>query len=65
MAESLCERLRTGTPLPANHLAEREAAVQSLTKHRNGDVARLAELAVAWVRLNPQPASFAKPAYSR
>jgi hypothetical protein len=65
MARALCEHLRTGTALPAGKQEECDAAVRSLIQHRDGDVNRLAEFAVAWVLVNPKPVALAKPRYSR
>ena len=65
MARALLAHVQTGTPLSSAQLAELGALVASLTPSVEGDTDRLAELAVAWVRLNPRPVPLGKPDYAR
>ncbi|AZQ52819.1 hypothetical protein [Burkholderia cenocepacia] len=53
-----------GTPLPAADLSDMEAVVQDV-KRQSGDPAQLCRLAVAWVRLNPDPLELPPPSYRR
>ncbi|NHZ41659.1 ankyrin repeat domain-containing protein [Massilia aquatica] len=64
MAEALLGHVQSGQPLPAPALAE-FAALIGAAKRQSCDTARLAELSVAWVLLNPQPVAMEKPAYRR
>jgi hypothetical protein len=64
MAEAWLAHVGTGTPLPADGLAE-AARIVAEAKRRSGDPRRLCALAVDWVRLNPQPMPLAPPAYDR
>ncbi|WP_411343284.1 ankyrin repeat domain-containing protein [Paenibacillus sp. WLX1005] len=66
MLRALLHHFTLGTPLSDAQLEEAEALVKQL---RNGDgmeePARLCELAVAWVLLNPQPMTLESPEYTR
>ncbi|WP_082725103.1 ankyrin repeat domain-containing protein [Burkholderia sp. NRF60-BP8] len=64
MADAFAAIVRTGTSLPAADLADMEAVVQDV-KRQSGDPAQLCRLAVAWVRLNPDPLELAPPSYRR
>jgi hypothetical protein len=67
MLSALIEYFNSGRPLPADELSE-AAAIAERTKGGDGDgqePERLMELAVHWVRLNPNPIHLAKPAYRR
>lgn len=61
MAHALLAHVKTGTPLASAQLAELTVLVAALTRSADGDTDRLAELAVAWVRLNPHPMPLAAP----
>jgi hypothetical protein len=65
MAKTFLALVRGGVALPAAQLGDVEGIVASLVKRHHGDTRRLAELAVAWVLLNPQPVRFDKPSYAR
>jgi hypothetical protein len=55
MARAFFAYVRTGASLPSAQVAELSELVGSLTRSAEGDTDRLAELAVAWVSLNPKP----------
>lgn len=55
--------VQRGTPLEAATLDEIARLVGSLARNAEGDVDRLAEVAVAWVRLNPTPIPLGPVAY--
>ena len=65
MASAISGYVRRGTPLGSSQLAEIESIVRSLVKRSGARNDRLAELAVAWVLLNPQPMALEKPDYGR
>ncbi len=65
MARALAGHVATGTPLPDADLAEVRSLVDALVRDGSGGSARLAELAVAWVLLNPGPLRLAPPTYRR
>ncbi len=62
MADAFLKHIGSGTALPAAKLAEAGPLLADL-KHGEGDTARLCELAVDWVALNPKPVKLPKPAY--
>ncbi|ATY15777.1 ankyrin repeat domain-containing protein [Amycolatopsis sp. AA4] len=67
MIDALPGYFASGTPLPDAELHEAQALAKR-TRSGNGDddeLARLSELAVAWVRLNPAPLPLASPKYDR
>lgn len=64
MATALLTYLGSGQPLPAASLDEAAGIVDAVNK-KSGDTARLCELAVEWVALNPTPIALAAPAYKR
>ncbi|MGW7532558.1 ankyrin repeat domain-containing protein [Amycolatopsis sp. NPDC054798] len=67
MTDTLPGYLASGTPLPDTELREAQALAKS-TRSGNGtdeELARLSELAVAWVRLNSTPLPLASPSYRR
>lgn len=64
MADAFAAFVRTGTSLSAGDLSDVEALVQDI-KRQSGDPAQLCRLAVAWVRLNPDPFELAPPSYRR
>jgi hypothetical protein len=64
MATALLTYLGSGQPLPAVPLQE-AAGIFDAVKKKSGDTARLCELAVEWVALNPTPIALAAPAYTR
>jgi hypothetical protein len=65
MAHALVRYVQTGTPLPPTLLAELGEVAAAVLRTIDADVDRLAELAVAWVNLNPRPIPLAKPEYAR
>jgi hypothetical protein len=72
MAHAWLAHVQTGTPLPAEQIAEATAIVAALTRSvRSGPGAlqpslyRLSELGVDWVARNPRPVALAKPSYQR
>ncbi|MGL4695726.1 ankyrin repeat domain-containing protein [Enterococcus larvae] len=66
MVHSLNNSFKTGTPLSENQLQETALLTKAIARG-NGDeeLARLSELAVHWVLLNPTPIALEKPAYKR
>lgn len=64
MVDALIVHLATGVPLSAGEL-ETVRTEASAAKRKRGDPARLAELAVRWVELNPQPVPLPAPDYDR
>ncbi|MDR0242734.1 MAG: hypothetical protein LBJ65_14130 [Burkholderia sp.] len=56
--------LGTGTSLPAADLSDVDAVVQDV-RRQAGEPAQLCRLAVAWVRLNPDPLALVAPSYRR
>jgi hypothetical protein len=66
MLSALIEYFKSGNPLPAHELSK-AAGIAELLKGGDGDnePERLMELAVHWVKANPNPISLGKPAYSR
>jgi len=65
MARAFVEHVTTGDPLPDAQAAALREAVDTLVATHDGDVALLAELAVAWVLRNPDPVPLPEPAYRR
>ncbi len=65
MARAFLDLVRNGTPLPEDQARDGERVIGAIIKDRAGDTDRLAELAVAWVMLNPKPIQLGKVAYSR
>jgi hypothetical protein len=67
MLGDLLVHLSSGTPLPADQLAEAQAAINAIRRAEVDDdaVGRLGELAVSWVKLNPNPIPLPPPAYRR
>jgi hypothetical protein len=65
MARHFHVLVQRGTPLDADTLADLHRLVGSLARNAEGNVDRLAELAVAWVRLNPTPIELGPVAYHR
>jgi hypothetical protein len=64
MADAFLEHVQAGKPLSPPELAE-AAAIVADVKGKSGDTARMAELAVKWVRQNPDPVKLKSPAYQR
>lgn len=64
MADAWLRYVGTGTPLPADELAEASTIIAEV-KTRGGDMRRLCELAVTWVGLNAQPETLMEPSYDR
>lgn len=64
MADAFLAHVSSGSPLPAPTLSEAQELVAEVKKQK-GDTARLGELAVEWVALNPKPVPLKTPAYSR
>ena len=60
MADAFRRYVEAGNPLPPSDLADAAAVVNDV-KRQCGDPARLCELAVAWVRLNPMPIELETP----
>jgi hypothetical protein len=65
MARAFLDHVRSGTPLRALDIADARSIVHDLVHAGRGDTDRLAELAVAWVVLNPAPVALARPGYRR
>jgi Ankyrin repeats (many copies) len=64
MADAFDNHVATGQPLPDVKLQEARDIVKAV-KAQRGDTARMCELAVDWVMINPEPARLAKPDYIR
>ncbi len=64
MADAYHQLIHTGNGLSSEHLREVETLVTKI-KGRRGDLNRLAELAVLWVRDNPEPMPLEAQAYTR
>lgn len=64
MADALVRHLASGTPLSAKDLDLAQVEVEAV-KRKRGEPALLAELAVRWVELNPQPVELPPPDYDR
>jgi len=64
MADAFLQHIRSGQPLSASELKDAAMIVNSL-KHKFGNTARLAELAVKWVIQNPSPTKLDVPPYKR
>jgi hypothetical protein len=60
MADAFRRYVEAGNPLSPSDLADAAAVTQDV-KRRSGDPARLCELAVAWVLLNPIPIALESP----
>ncbi|WP_409184041.1 ankyrin repeat domain-containing protein [Amycolatopsis sp. VS8301801F10] len=67
MTSALPGYFASGTPLPAAELHEAQVLAKRTRSGKGDDeeLARLSELAVAWVRLNPTPLPLAPPTYHR
>jgi hypothetical protein len=65
MAAGLVQLVRTGNPLPSTAIAELDAIIAALDEQEGDGNARVAELAVHWVLLNPMPVPLAQPSYQR
>jgi hypothetical protein len=65
MANAISGYVQSGSPLVPDEVSEIESIVRSLIERSGAGNARLAELAVAWVRQNPQPLTLEKPSYGR
>lgn len=55
MARAFLVYVGSGTPLSAPELASANTLVDELVRHANCDLDRMGELAVAWIRRNPNP----------
>jgi hypothetical protein len=64
MAEAFLEHVRIGNPLSPSDLAE-AADIVDAVKRKFGDTDRMAQLAVAWVLMNPIPVKLNPPSYKR
>jgi hypothetical protein len=64
MADAFRRYVEAGNPLSPSDLADAATAIQD-AKRRSGDPARLCELAVAWVLLNPMPIELESPPHYR
>lgn len=64
MADAFLVHIGSGVPLPPSVLGEARGIVSRL-KARQGDTARLCQMAVEWVALNPKPKMLTRPDYSR
>jgi Ankyrin repeats (many copies) len=64
MADAFLANVSLGVPLSNAELSEVKNIVAQV-KGRRGDTARMAELAVQWVALNPAPIALAAPNYKR
>jgi hypothetical protein len=65
MADAFRGYVEAGNPLSASDLADTATVIQEV-KRRSGEAARLCELAVAWVLLNPMPIALeSSPHYKR
>jgi hypothetical protein len=65
MTHALAGFLRSGKPLAATQIGACDAILGDVIRDRDGDLAKLTELAVAWVLLNPEPVALPAPAYTR
>jgi hypothetical protein len=65
MAHHFHVLVQRGTPLDEPTLSDLKRIVGSLARNAEGNVDRLAEVAVAWVRLNPTPIELGPIAYKR
>ncbi|MCD6048689.1 MAG: hypothetical protein K0Q55_92 [Verrucomicrobia bacterium] len=64
MADALLEHVQGGKPLSLPDLFEITTIISEI-KRKDGDCARLAELAVKWVMQNPAPVKLKPPSYQR
>lgn len=64
MADAFLEHIQTGSPLPLSQIQEATQIIAEV-KRKSGDTARMAELAVAWVLMNPTPIQLDPPPYKR
>ena len=64
MADAFLEYIQKGTPLPSSQILK-AAEIIAEVKRKSGDTARMAELAVAWVLVNPTPIRLDPPSYKR
>jgi hypothetical protein len=60
MADAFRAYVAAGNPLSPSDLADAATVIQAV-KRRSGEAARLCELAVAWVLLNPMPIALESP----
>jgi hypothetical protein len=66
MLSALIEYFKSGNPLTAGELSEAAGIAERLKGGDGGDeLERLMELAVHWVKANPNPIPMGEPAYSR
>jgi hypothetical protein len=65
MARAFVALTSTGTPLSTEEANARDSIVRSLPDSADRDLARLEELAVAWILANPNPVPMAAPDYKR
>jgi len=64
MADAFLLHVASGVPLPAPVLDEARELIAAV-KRKQGDLRRMAELAVDWVMSNPNPIKLPKPDYNR
>jgi hypothetical protein len=64
MADAFLEHVQGGKPLSPPDMAE-AAAIVAAVKRKEGNTARMAELAVKWVMQNPDPVKLSPPSYQR
>lgn len=64
MAKALSEHLRSGDALSSQLMADIDEVLKTLPREDRG-LARLTELAVAWVLKNPKPVPLSPPPYRR
>jgi ankyrin repeat protein len=64
MADAFRRYVEAGNPLSPSDLADAATVIHDV-KRRSGDPARLCELAVAWVLLNPMPIELESPPHYR
>lgn len=65
MAKAFSVYVQRGAPLGLSEVAEIESIARSLVDRGGAGNDRFAELAVAWVRKNPQPQALEEPHYGR
>jgi hypothetical protein len=64
MADAFLEHIQKGNPLPSQQILEATEIIAEV-KRKSGDTARMVELAVAWVLVNPTPIKLDPPPYKR
>ncbi len=65
MTHALSGFLRSGRSLTRDQIEASDAILGAVIRDRDGDLAKLTELTVAWVLLNPDPVALPAPGYTR